>query len=342
MAAASARAPSRAASSVGTAAGVLLALAVLLTGDCGGFPVHRRQLRADRRQPPCAGAGVDAAPVDQDQQGEALRRRPARPARLPRHGRGVRDRHRQRARPGDGELHGGAGVAPAARGAAPPRRRAHHLHHRRQRGVQGQRHRPAGQPPARHALGAPGARDARPAGPRERDHRALAGHHGRLLPALRRRVRPGRRGAPAAVPQVPVGDEGPVPHQLLPVLRLQGRPGARAAGLRALPAQCRRHGPQHGAQLRQHAVRAGGRRLLGHQGAGAHGRGRQGLRDRVAVPGRPRRGGRHAAARRDLHREPAEEDRDEAGHAAAAGGAHRRLRLRALQREPQARPGVGA
>jgi hypothetical protein len=34
------------------------------------------------------------------------------------------------------------------------------------------------------------------------------------------------------------------------------------------------------------------------------------------------------------------EDRDEAGHAAEAIGAHRRLRLRAVQREPEARASV--
>uniref|UniRef100_A0A0E0G7R1 Uncharacterized protein n=1 Tax=Oryza nivara TaxID=4536 RepID=A0A0E0G7R1_ORYNI len=307
-----------------------------------GGTVHRRELRADREQPPVAVAGVVAAPVAQDQQGEAVRRRPARPARVPRHGRGVRGRHRQRGRPGDGQPRGGGVVAAAARGAAPPRRRAHHLHHRRQRGVQGQRHRPPGQPPPGDAVRAPGARRARPPGPRQRHHRALAGHHGRVLPAVRRCVPPLRRAAPAAVPGLPVGGEGAVPHQLLPVLRLQGRPGARAAGVRAVPAQRRRRRPAHEARLRQHAVRAGGRRVRGDPGDGAHGHRREGVGDRVAVPRRPRRGRRDARERRDVHREPPPEDRDEAGHAAAAAGAHRRLRLRALQREPQARPGVGA
>jgi len=61
----------------------------------------------------------------------------------------------------------------------------------------------------------------------------------------------------------------------------------------------------------------------------------------VAVAGRRRRARRHARVRGDIHPEPAAADRDEAGHAAAPGHARRRLRLRALQREPQARTGVG-
>lgn len=81
-----------------------------------GGAVHRRELRADREQPPVAVAGVVAAPVAQDQQGEAVRRRrrddggarrqrrrgdgghpkqPARPADGLRRGQGLGARERQ-------------------------------------------------------------------------------------------------------------------------------------------------------------------------------------------------------------------------------------------------------
>ncbi|KAL5676043.1 hypothetical protein ACJX0J_012174, partial [Zea mays] len=303
-------------------------------------PVDGHQLRADRGQPAVAGEGVVPGPVDAGEQGEAVRRGPVRAERVRRHGCGVRGGHRQRERVGDGGAGGGAGVGGAARAAVPPGH-AHHLHHRRQRGAQGQRQRAQGEPPAGHAVRVPGADRGGPAGPGERHHGALAGHHGQHLPALRRRVRPRRRALPPAAPGLPVRGAVPVPHQLLPLLRVQGRPGQRAAGVRPVPARRRRgHRRQHGAQVRQHAVRPGRLGVRRHPEAGPHRRRRQGLRDRVAVQGGPRRGRRHAGVRQDVHRQPAAEDRDGAGHADEAVGARRRLRVRALQREPQARPGL--
>ena len=229
----------------------------------------------------------------------------------------------------------------AARPSLPPER-AHHLHHRRERGVQGQRHRAQGQPPAGDAVRVQRRRRARAAGPGERHDGALPGHHGQLLPSLRRRVPARRRAVHPAAAQLPVHGGVPVPDQLLPVLRLQGRPGQRAAGVRPLPAQRRRDRPKHEAQLRQHAVRPDRLGVRRDAGAGPHRRRREDLRDRVAVQGRPRRGRRDAGVRRDLHRQPPAEDRDEAGDAAEAVVAHRRLRLCAVQREPQAGAGIRA
>ncbi|GJN03373.1 hypothetical protein PR202_ga20810 [Eleusine coracana subsp. coracana] len=68
---------------------------------------------------------------------------------------------------------------------------------------------------------------------------------------------------------------------------------------------------------------------------------------KVSETGWPSRGdpdehGATVRERRDIHPQPPAPGRGEAGYAHAPVHARRRLRLRALQREPKARTGVGA
>uniref|UniRef100_A0A0E0N5C6 Uncharacterized protein n=1 Tax=Oryza rufipogon TaxID=4529 RepID=A0A0E0N5C6_ORYRU len=300
------------------------------------------QLWPDRQQPAGPDAGGRPPPVAEREQGEALRRGPQGADGIRQHRRRVHHRHRER----EPAVHGRQprrrqAVGDAAR-AALPTGHANHLHHRRQRGVLRQRHRHDGQPPARHEGDLRRGRRTRPRRPGDRVVGALGERARHQLPAVVRRVPGGPRAVHPAAARLPRADELAVPDQRVPVLRVQGEPRERVAAVRAVRAQPRRARPKHQPLLRQHAVRADRRRVRGHEGHGAHGHRREDLRDRVAVQGGRGRGRRHRGERRGVQRQPDAADRHEPGDTAQAQRAHRRVRVRAVQRGHETRADLGA
>ncbi|BAS76202.1 Os01g0946600, partial [Oryza sativa Japonica Group] len=204
----------------------------------------------------------------------------------------------------------------------------HHPVHRRRQRARPRRH---GDHPPGHAERVRRARVRRPLEQHQGVDGGEDGRDHRLVPSVARRVPPGPAAVHGAHRAVPRQHHVAAARQRVPLLCLQGQPARHPAQLRHVPAGHHGEGQRQRPHLHQPLQRHGGRRVR------RAGEGRRARRPRRRVGERVAVGGRVRGERGEREESQPGRDRQRQERDAEAARAAGDVRVRHVQREPEAR-----